>query len=77
VTLLLLRYGSVFQRLQGFLYHLVGSSSLADGAATLDRELRASLHRGWALARTATLQFVGFLSGAFESGSPCACSVIR
>src|ERR1700722_6020101 len=66
VTLLLLRYGSVFQRLQGFLYHLVGSSSLADGAATLDRELRACLHRGWALAGTATLQFAGFLSGALE-----------
>ena len=66
VTLLLLRYGSVFQRLQGFLYRLVGSSSLAEGAAALDRELRSCLHRGWALARTASLQFAGFLSGAFE-----------
>jgi putative membrane protein len=66
VTLLLLRYGSVFQRLQGFLYRLVGSSSLTQGAAALDRELRNCLHRGWALARTAALQFAGFLSGAFE-----------
>ena len=66
VTLLLLRYGSVFQRLQGFLYRLVGSSSLAEGAAALDRELRSCLHRGWALTRTAALQFAGFLSGAFE-----------
>lgn len=66
VTLLLLRYGSVFQRLQGFLFRLVGSSSLAEGAAALDRELRACLHRGWALTRTAALQFAGFLSGAFE-----------
>jgi putative membrane protein len=66
VTLLLLRYGSVFQRLQGVLYHLVGSGALAEGAAALDRELRSCLHRGWALARTASLQFAGFLSGAFE-----------
>ena len=66
VTLLLLRHGSLFQRLQGILYRLVGSVSVVEGAAALDRQLRACLHRGWALARVAALQFAGFLSGAFE-----------
>jgi putative membrane protein len=63
---LLLRYGSVFARLQRLLRPLVGESALSDGAAALDRELRACLSRGWALLGVATLQLVAVTSGAFE-----------
>jgi putative membrane protein len=63
---LLLRYGSVFARLQRVLRPLVGESALSDGAAALDRELRACLSRGWALLGVAALQLVAVVSGAFE-----------
>jgi putative membrane protein len=66
VTALLLRYGSVFQRLHGLLAPLVGASVLSDEAASLDHELRACLRRGWALLTTGSLQFAAFISGAFE-----------
>ncbi|MDB6090967.1 MAG: hypothetical protein JWN85_3751 [Gammaproteobacteria bacterium] len=65
-TALLLRYGSVFGRLAGFLRPLVGESALSAGAAALDRELRASLRRGWTLLGTGALQFAALLSGSFE-----------
>jgi putative membrane protein len=63
---LLLRYGSVFVRLQGLLCRLVGERSLSQGAASLDRELRASLRRGQSLLIAGSLQFAAFCSGAFE-----------
>jgi putative membrane protein len=66
VTALLLRYGSVFERLQRFLRPLVGESALSSGAASLDRELRACLRRGWTLLVAGTLQFVALISGSFE-----------
>ncbi|MFI4868045.1 MAG: lysylphosphatidylglycerol synthase domain-containing protein [Steroidobacterales bacterium] len=66
VTALVLRYGSVFQRLHGFLAPLVGASVLAHGAVSLDHELRACLRRGWALLATGSLQFAAFFSGSFE-----------
>jgi hypothetical protein len=46
VTALLLRYGSVFARLERLLGPLIGVSALSDGAAALDQELRACLRRG-------------------------------
>ena len=64
--ILLLRYGSVFKRLEAVLERLVGFNALGEDAATLDRELRATLHRGWALVRTGGLQLVAFFSGTFE-----------
>jgi putative membrane protein len=66
VTALLLRYGSVFKHLQSLLRPLVGESALSDGAALLDHELHACLHRGWTLLVAGSLQFAAFVSGSFE-----------
>jgi putative membrane protein len=66
VTTLLLRYGSVFARLQGFLRGLVGQSALSADAAALDHEVRACFHRFGALLVAGSLQFAAFVSGALE-----------
>jgi putative membrane protein len=66
ITVLLLRYGSVFARMQKFLRPLVGESAMAEEATLLDRELRASLHRRWRLLIAGALQFVALISGSFE-----------
>jgi putative membrane protein len=65
-TVLLLRYGSVFERLQRFLRPLIGEAAMSEAAVSLDRELRASLHRGWTLLIVGTLQFAALVSGSFE-----------
>ena len=66
MTVLLLRYGSAFARLQKFLSPLVGESTMSDQAAALDHELRACLRRGWRLLSACALQFAALLSGTFE-----------
>lgn len=66
VTLLLLRYGSVFARLARLLGPLVGVSALSGEAAALDQEVRASLRRGRRLFAAGTLQLAAFGSGTFE-----------
>jgi putative membrane protein len=66
LTLLLLRYGSLFKRLQSLLRPLVGSNITAQGAAALDHELRACLRRGRTLLTAGGLQFLAFVSGSFE-----------
>ncbi len=66
VMALMLRYGSVFQRLHGLLRLLVGDSAMSEAAASLDGELRASLHRRWALLASGSSQFAAFASGSFE-----------
>jgi putative membrane protein len=66
LTALLLRYGSVFKRLQGFLRPLVAASAMAEEAASLDRELRACLDRGWSLLIAGGLQFAALAAGSFE-----------
>ena len=63
---LLLRYGSVFERLLGLLRPLVGESALTEGAASLDHEVRSSLGRGRSLLVVGALQFAAFASGSFE-----------
>jgi putative membrane protein len=63
---LLLRYGSVFRRLQRFLRPLVGARLWSEGAASLDDQLRDSLRRGWTLLFAGTLQLVAFISASFE-----------
>ena len=65
-TLLLLRYGSVFERLQRFLHPLVGDSAMSGGAASLDRELRVSFGRGGSLFIAGALQFAALICGSFE-----------
>ena len=67
LLLLLLRYGSVFRRLARHLGPILGLASVtAAGAAALDEELRACLRRRAALAYAGTLEFLAFVSGAFE-----------
>jgi putative membrane protein len=65
ITVLLLRYGSVFARLQKFLRPLVGESAAGE-ATLLDHELRASLRRRWRLLIAGALQFAALTSGSFE-----------
>jgi putative membrane protein len=66
LTVLLLRYGSAFERLQKFLRPLVGESAMSEQAASLDQELRASIRRGWSLAAAGILQLAALISGSFE-----------
>jgi putative membrane protein len=66
VTVLLLRYGSVFARLEKFLAPFVGAAALAEGAAALDRELRACFGRWRSLLWAGSLQFAALLAGSFE-----------
>jgi putative membrane protein len=66
VTVLLLRYGSVFKRMQGLLRPLVGEGVMSEGAAALDHEIRACLHRGRPLLIAGALQFAALVSGSFE-----------
>jgi putative membrane protein len=70
VSVLLLRYGSVFVRLQKILQPLVaplmGDGSLSARAAALDRELRATLHRSKALLTAGGFEFAAMLFGSFE-----------
>jgi putative membrane protein len=64
ITVLLLRHGSIFARLQRFLRTWLGS--LAAHAAALDQALRATLHRGFTLLTAGGLQFAALLLGSFE-----------
>jgi putative membrane protein len=66
LTVLLLRYGSTFGRLQKFLRPMVGESGLSEQAASLDRELRANLRRGRRLLACGALQLAALISGCFE-----------
>jgi putative membrane protein len=66
VSLLLLRYGSVAQRLHRLLRPLLGDSIPAREAASFDLEVRASLRRFLRCMLAGALQFLAFLSGAFE-----------
>jgi putative membrane protein len=65
-TVLLLRYGSVFKRLQKFLSPLVGENAMSEGAVTLDQELRACLDRWRSLLIAGILQFAALIAGSFE-----------
>jgi len=66
VTGLLLRYGSVFGRIEAFLRPMLGESALSDGAAALDRELRACLSRGRSLLFAGLLQLIALFSASLE-----------
>ncbi len=62
---LLLRYGSVFQRMQRFLRPMVGLTG-AQAATALDTDLRTCLSRGRVLFVAGALQFIAFVSASFE-----------
>jgi putative membrane protein len=66
--LLALRYGSVFRRIESLLRPMVRDGAFSAGAAALDRELRATLGRGWTLTFAAVLQLIAVASSAFEIG---------
>jgi len=66
VTLLLLRYGSVFARMQALFAPWIGMVVPAEGAASLDRALRASLDRRRRLVVVLGMQLAALVSGAFE-----------
>src|ERR1700676_3120389 len=66
VTVLLLRYGSAFERLQRLFGPLVGASTMSAQAESLDHELRACFRRGRTLFIAGTLQFAALISGSFE-----------
>jgi len=65
-TVLLLRFGSAFGRLQKFLRPMVGESMTSEQAESLDHELRACLRRGRRWLASAALQFAALISGCFE-----------
>lgn len=65
VSFLLLRYGSIFQRLQRFASPLVGLTG-ADTAASLDADVRACLGRVRTLALAGALELVALISASFE-----------
>jgi putative membrane protein len=64
-SLLLLRYGAVFARLERFLGPLVGLARGAVGAS-LDADLRSCLGRVRTLLLAGALQLVAFISASFE-----------
>jgi putative membrane protein len=66
VTLLLLRYGSVAQRLHRLLRPLLGDVMPGRDAASFDEEVRSTLRRFVRCMLAGALQFLALLSGAFE-----------
>jgi putative membrane protein len=64
-SLLLLRYGSVFQRMQRWLSPLVGLTG-AEAATSLDADLRSCLGRIRTLLMAGALQLVALISAALE-----------
>ena len=66
VTVLLLRHGALFARMQTLLRHVTGARIAPEDAAALDHEVRASLDRRPELALAGSLQLIALLSGSFE-----------
>ncbi|HEX4152620.1 MAG TPA: lysylphosphatidylglycerol synthase domain-containing protein [Steroidobacteraceae bacterium] len=67
IFLLLLRNGSVLERLKTLMHKIAGESAMSRGTAALDREIRASLSRHGALLAAATLQLGALVSGSLEN----------
>jgi putative membrane protein len=66
VSVFLLRYGSIFKRLEARLRPFVGMNSLSDEAAALDQKLEACLRRVKAVIAAGALHFAALLSGSLE-----------
>jgi putative membrane protein len=66
IMLMLLRNGAVLERLKSFMHAVAGESAASRGTASLDQEIRASLHRRRGLLVAGSLQLVAFFSGALE-----------
>jgi hypothetical protein len=65
-TLLLLRFGAVFRRLQAFLPRLLGNRISPEAAAGVDAEVQAALRRKSNVTTVGVLQLAALVSGAFE-----------
>jgi putative membrane protein len=66
----LLRYGSIFERLERLVEHLLGDrSKLAAllGGSSLDAEIRALYNHHWRLVGALLWQLSGYVLGAFET----------
>jgi len=66
LTAVLLRYGSVFARLEGILKRISGIDIPGDGAASLDREIKVSLGRIPAILFAGILELAALVSGSLE-----------
>lgn len=67
MTAWLLRHGSVFKRMHGFLMGFVTTSPpSSEAAASLDREVQTMLSRHRVLLETCSLHFLALVSGSFE-----------
>jgi putative membrane protein len=66
VMLVVLKNGALLKRLQRLIHSWVGEGAISRATESLDRAVRALLHRPRALVLAGTLQLVALLSGAFE-----------
>jgi putative membrane protein len=66
LTAVLLRYGSVFARLQGILKRIAGITIPDEGAASLDHEIRRCFGRVAAMLFAGVLELAALASGSLE-----------
>jgi putative membrane protein len=66
VMLVLLKNGAFLKRLRALIHSWVGEGAISRATESLDREVRALLHRPRPLAIAGTLQLIALVSGAFE-----------
>jgi putative membrane protein len=66
VMLALLRNGAFLNRVQSLIHSWVGEGAISRATESLDREVRALLHRPQALLVAGALELVALVSGAFE-----------
>jgi len=76
VMLMLLRNGAVLERLKAFMHALAGENAVSRGTASLDEEIRASLHRPRDCWSRGPFSWWHSFPVPLKSGSHCGCSSI-
>jgi putative membrane protein len=66
VMLALFKSGAFLKRVQALIHSWVGEGAMSRATESLDREVRALLHRPQLLVLAGSLQLVALVSGAFE-----------
>jgi putative membrane protein len=66
VMLVVLKNGAFLERLRALIHSWVGEGAISRATESLDRAVRALLHRPRPLVLAGTLQLVALVSGAFE-----------
>lgn len=66
VMLAILKSGALLKRVQALIHSWVGEGAMSRATESLDREVRALLHRPRTLVFAGVLQLVALVSGAFE-----------